>query len=51
MADEHNDEWKERLIEALDAGDLSAVLALAEDIHYADLAAFYEDLDDDKRAS
>ncbi|MCP5533853.1 MAG: magnesium transporter [Akkermansiaceae bacterium] len=49
MADEHYEEWKERLIEALEADDLSAVLALAEDVHYADLAALYEDLDEEKR--
>jgi magnesium transporter len=37
------------LLRALEAADGSALLAAAEDIHYADLAALYEDLDDDKR--
>lgn len=49
MADEQHEEWKEHLIAALEAGDLSAVLAIAEDSHYADLASLYEDLDDEKR--
>jgi magnesium transporter len=39
----------EDLLRALDAGDCSALLAAAEDIHYADLAALYENLDDEKR--
>jgi magnesium transporter len=34
---------------ALEAGDPSALLAAAEDAHYADLAALYEDLDDSQR--
>ena len=34
---------------ALDASDASAVLAAAEEAHYADLAAVYENLDDEKR--
>ncbi|MCF7667571.1 MAG: magnesium transporter [Akkermansiaceae bacterium] len=34
---------------ALDASDASALLAAAEEAHYADLAAVYEDLDDEKR--
>jgi len=34
---------------ALEAGDASAVLAAAEDVHYADLAALYENLDDEER--
>ncbi len=34
---------------AIDAEDGSALLAAAEDVHYADLAALYEDLDDDER--
>ncbi len=37
------------LLRALDAADGSAVLAAAQDIHYADLAALYENLDDGKR--
>lgn len=35
---------------ALDAGDCPALLAAAEDIHYADLAHLYENLDDEKRS-
>ncbi len=34
---------------ALDAADGSALLAAAEDTHYADLAHLYENLDDEKR--
>ncbi len=34
---------------ALEASDCSALLAAAEDIHYADLAHLYENLDDEKR--
>ena len=37
------------LLRALDAADCSALLAAAEDIHYADLANLYENLDDEKR--
>ena len=37
------------LLRALSAEDCSALLAAAEDIHYADLAALYENLDDSKR--
>jgi magnesium transporter len=37
------------LLRALDAEDPSALLDAAEDIHYADLAALYENLDDEKR--
>jgi len=40
---------KEELLRALEAGDGSALLAAAENIHYADLAALYENLDDEKR--
>lgn len=39
----------DELLRSLDAGDRSALLAAAEAIHYADLAALYEDLDDEKR--
>lgn len=39
----------EELRRALDARDGSALLAAAEDIHYADLAAHYENLDDEQR--
>ena len=37
------------LLRALDASDCSALLAAAQDIHYADLAHLYENLDDEKR--
>lgn len=37
------------LLRALDAADCSALLAAAEDVHYADLAHLYENLDDEKR--
>lgn len=49
MADEDNGNPREELIRAIDAADGSAVLAAAEDLHYADLAALYEDLDDEDR--
>jgi magnesium transporter len=39
----------DELMRALDASDASALLAVAEEAHYADLAAVYEDLDDEKR--
>lgn len=39
----------DRLKEALEVGDQSAIVAVAQDMHYADLAALYEDLDDEKR--
>ncbi len=37
------------LLRALDATDAPAILAAAENIHYADLAHLYENLDDEKR--
>jgi magnesium transporter len=40
---------KVELLRALEAADGSALLAAAGDIHYADLAALYEDLDDERR--
>lgn len=39
----------DELLRALEASDGSALLAAAEDVHYADLAALYENLDDEKR--
>jgi magnesium transporter len=39
----------DELMRALDASDASALLAAAEEAHYADLAAVYENLDDEKR--
>jgi magnesium transporter len=43
------DETMAELIRALEAADGSALLAAAQDIHYADLAHLYENLDDEKR--
>jgi magnesium transporter len=37
------------VVRALEAADASALLKAAEDVHYADLAALYEDLTDDER--
>ena len=37
------------MLRALEASDCSALLAAAHDIHYADLAHLYENLDDEKR--
>ncbi|MEX1049896.1 MAG: magnesium transporter [Akkermansiaceae bacterium] len=37
------------LLRAMAASDCSALLAAAEDIHYADLAHLYENLDEEKR--
>ena len=39
----------EHLKEALELEDQSAIMSIAQDMHYADLAALYEDLDDEKR--
>jgi len=39
----------DRLKEALEMGDQSSILAIAQDMHYADLASLYEDLEDEKR--
>lgn len=39
----------DELRRALEASDRSALLAAAEDVHYADLAAIYENLDDEER--
>lgn len=39
----------EELLRAINASDESALLAAAEDVHYADLAALYENLDDEQR--
>ena len=49
MAEELETDPMMELQRALDAADPSALLAAAEDVHYADLAALYENLDDDKR--
>jgi magnesium transporter len=39
----------DELLRALEAGDGKAVLAAAEDLHYADLAGLYENLEDQQR--
>jgi magnesium transporter len=49
VADEHEVNPMSELLRALAAGDCSALLAAAEDVHYADLAHLYENLDDEKR--
>ncbi len=49
MAEELEENPKTELLRALEASDCSALLAAAEDIHYADLANLYENLDDEKR--
>lgn len=49
MTDESEVVAVDRLRRALEAGDQSAVVAIAGDMHYADLAALYEDLDDGTR--
>jgi magnesium transporter len=49
VADELEENPMSELLRALNAADCSALLAAAEDIHYADLANLYENLDDEKR--
>ncbi len=49
MPEEIDNHTLDELMRALDASDASALLAAAEEAHYADLAAVYEDLDDEKR--
>lgn len=49
MPDEDNETPKSLLTRALKADDRSAINAAAGQIHYADLAALYEDLDDAER--
>lgn len=49
MPDELEENPMSELLRALDAADCSALLAAAEDIHYADLANLYENLADEKR--
>lgn len=49
MAEELENNSLDELLRALEASDGSALLAAAEDVHYADLAALYENLDDEKR--
>ncbi len=49
MAEELAEEPIDEMHRALAAGDASALLSAAEDIHYADLAHLYENLDDAER--
>jgi len=49
VTDEIEFQAVDRLKRALDAGDQSGIISVAQDMHYADLATLYEDLDDDKR--
>ena len=49
MTQELDIDATERLRDALDVADQSAVIAIAQDMHYADMAALYEDLGDEKR--
>jgi len=49
VADEHDENPMDELMRALAAADPTALLACAENVHYADLAALYENLDDDER--
>jgi magnesium transporter len=49
VVDELETDPMDELMRALEASDGSGLLAAAEDIHYADLAALYENLDDEKR--
>ena len=49
MEEQLEQDPNDELLRALDAADESAVLATAEQLHYADLAALYENLDDEKR--
>lgn len=49
MPEEIDNHTLDELMRALDASDASAVLAAAEEAHYADLASIYENLDDEKR--
>lgn len=49
MAEVEDKDPKIEIIRAIEAGDASALLAAAEDIHYADLAHLYENLDDEDR--
>jgi magnesium transporter len=49
VAEEHEENPMSELLRALAASDCSALLAAAQDIHYADLANLYENLDEEKR--
>ena len=49
MPEELEHDWMEELHRALEVSDASALLAAAENVHYADLSALYQELDDEKR--
>lgn len=50
LVQEHDENLPtDELLRALEAADGKALLAAAEDVHYADLAAVYENLDDAQR--
>jgi Mg/Co/Ni transporter MgtE len=49
VADETEAETIEHLNEAINARDGSALLSIAGEMHYADLAHHYENLDDEER--
>jgi len=49
VPEELEQNWMEELLRALEHSDASALLAAAENLHYADLAALYQDLSDEKR--
>ncbi len=49
MPDIDDENLIDEIKRAIDAQDGSALLAAAEDCHYADLAALYEELDDEER--
>ena len=49
MQDHDETQPTDDLLRALESGDATAVLAAAEDVHYADLAALYENLDETAR--
>lgn len=49
MAEEYERDWMQELLQALEVSDASALLAAAENVHYADLAYLYENLDDEMR--
>jgi magnesium transporter len=49
VVDELEETPMSELLRALEASDCSALLGAAEDVHYADLAHLYENLDEEKR--
>jgi magnesium transporter len=49
VAEELEEDRLQELLRALEAEDASALLAAAEDVHYADLAHLYENLNDEER--